>query len=78
MGKNKNANFSKRARCPISKFCVVIREVILQKMAPFLDLINFFSVLTLLADCDEAILTVELTTHNQTFPLEELFCDYSH
>ena len=31
MGKNKNANFSKRAHGPIFKFCVVIREVILQK-----------------------------------------------
>merc|ERR1712055_273764 len=52
MGKNKNANFSKRARCPIFKFCVVIREAILQKMAPILDPVNFFSFLTLLADCD--------------------------
>ena len=78
MGKNKNANFSKSPHGPIFKFCVVICEVILQKMAPFLDLVNFFSVLTLLADCDEAILTVELTTHNQTFPLEELFCDFGH
>ena len=42
MGKNKNANFSKRARCPILKFFVVIREVILQKMAPILAPVNFF------------------------------------
>ena len=52
MGKNKNANFSKRAHGPIFKFCVVIREAILQKMAPVLDPVNFFSVLTLLDDCD--------------------------
>ena len=51
MGKNKNANFSKRARCPIFKFCVVIREAILQKMAPILDPVNFFSFLTLLGHC---------------------------
>ena len=51
MGKNKNANFSKRAHGPIFKFCVVIREAILQKMAPILDPVNFFSVLTLLDDC---------------------------
>ena len=31
MGENQNANFSKRAPCPILKFLVVIREVILQK-----------------------------------------------
>ena len=42
MGKNKNANFSKRARCPIFNFFVVIREVILQKMAPILAPVNFF------------------------------------
>ena len=46
MGKNKNANFSKRARCPILNFFVVICEVILQKMAPILAPVNFFSVLT--------------------------------
>ena len=51
MGKNKNANFSKRAHGPIFKFCVVIREAILQKMAPILDPVNFFSVLTLLGNC---------------------------
>ena len=51
MGKNQNANFSKRARCPILKFLVVIREVILQKMAPILAPVNFFSVLTLLGNC---------------------------
>ena len=51
MGKNKNANFSKRARCPILNFLVVIREVILQKMAPILAPVNFFSVLTLLGNC---------------------------
>ena len=51
MGKNKNANFSKRAHRQIFKFCVVIREAILQKMAPILDPVNFFSVLTLLDDC---------------------------
>ena len=42
MGKNKNANFSKSARCPVFKFFVVIREVILQKMAPILAPVNFF------------------------------------
>ena len=51
MEKNKNANFSKSPHGPIFKFCVVIREAILQKMAPILDPVNFFSVLTLLADC---------------------------
>ena len=51
MGKNKNANFSKSPHGPIFKFCVVIREVILQKMAPILDPINFFSVLSLLDHC---------------------------
>ena len=51
MGKNKNANFSKSPHGPIFKFCVVIREAILQKMAPILDPVNFFSVLTLLDDC---------------------------
>ena len=61
MGKNKNANFSKSPHGPIFKFCVVIREVILQKMAPILDPVNFFSVLTLLADCDRAsILSVKV------------------
>ena len=55
MGKNKNANFSKRARCPIFKLFVVIRGVILQKMSPILDPVNFFSVLTLLADCAEDV-----------------------
>ena len=42
MGKKQNANFSKRAGCPILKFLVVIREVILQKMAPILAPVNFF------------------------------------
>ena len=42
MGKNKNANFSKRAHGRIFNFFVVICEVILQKMAPILDLVNFF------------------------------------
>ena len=42
MGENQNANFSKRARCPILKFLVVIREVILQKNAPILAQVNFF------------------------------------
>ena len=51
MGKNKNANFSKSPHGPIFKFCVVIREVILQKMAPILDPVNFFSFLTLLGHC---------------------------
>ena len=55
MGKNKNANFSKRARCPIFNFFVVIREVILQKMAPILAPVNFFSFLTLLGNCVVAI-----------------------
>ena len=52
MGKNKNANFSKSPHGPIFKFCVVIREAILQKMAPILDPVNFFSFLTLLGHCD--------------------------
>ena len=51
MGKNKNANFSKSPHGPIFKFCVVIREAILQKMAPILDPVNFFSFLTLLGHC---------------------------
>ena len=51
MGKNKNANFSKSPHGPIFKFCVVIREAILQKMAPILDPVNFFSVLTLISHC---------------------------
>ena len=42
MGKNKNANFSKSPHGPIFKFFVVIREVILQKMAPILAPVNFF------------------------------------
>ena len=42
MGKNKNVNFSKSPHGPIFKFCVVIREVFLQKMAPILDPVNFF------------------------------------
>ena len=54
MGKNKNANFSKSPHGPIFKLCVVIREVILQKMASILDPVNFFSVLTLLADCEDS------------------------
>ena len=33
---------SKFPRCPIFNFFVVIREVILQKMAPILDPVNFF------------------------------------
>ena len=49
MGKNKNANFSKSPHGPIFNFS--IREVILQKMAPILAPVNFFSVLTLLDDC---------------------------
>ena len=53
MGKNKNANFSKSPHGPIFKFCVVIREAILQKMAPILDPVNFFSVLTLLGHCGQ-------------------------
>ena len=60
MGKNKNANFSKRARCPIFKFCVVIREVILQKMAPILAPVNFFSVLTLISHCVRLLYSVSL------------------
>ena len=49
---NKNANFSESPHGPIFKFCVVIREAILQKMAPILDPVNFFSVLTLLGHCE--------------------------
>ena len=51
MGKNQNANFTKRAHCPILNFLVVIREVILQKMAPILAPVNFVSVLTLIGNC---------------------------
>ena len=42
LGKNKNANFSKSPHGPIFKFFVVIREVILQKMAPILAPVNIF------------------------------------
>ena len=51
MGKNKNANFSKRARCPIFKFCVVIREVILQKNDTNLRPGEFFWVFSLISHC---------------------------
>ena len=47
MGKNKNANFSKSPNGPIFNFFVVI----LQKMAPILAPVNFFSVLTLIGHC---------------------------
>ena len=50
-GRNRNAIFSKSPHGPIFKFFVVIREAILQKMAPILDPVNFFSVLTLLGHC---------------------------
>ena len=73
MGKNKNANFSKRAHGPIFKFCVVIREAILQKMAPILDPVNFFLVLTLLGNCGgEAILSKSILT-----PFSSVFNYYS-
>ena len=52
MGKNKNANFSKSPHGLILKFCVVIREVILQKMAPILDPVNYFGVFSLISHCD--------------------------
>ena len=42
---------SQRAHGPIFKFCVVIREAILQKMAPILDPVNFFLFWTLLGHC---------------------------
>ena len=42
MGKNKNANFSKRAHGPIFKFCVVICEAILQKNGTNLRPSEFF------------------------------------
>ena len=42
---------SKRARCPIFNFFVVTREVICQKMAPILDPVNFFWVLSLISHC---------------------------
>ena len=42
MGKNKNANFSKRAHGLIFKFCVVIREVILTKNGTNLSTGEFF------------------------------------
>ena len=51
MGKNQNANFSKRARWPIFKFFLVILEVILQKMAPISSPVNFYLFLTLLGNC---------------------------
>ena len=51
MGKNKNANFSKSPHGPIFKFFVVICEVILQKKAPILAPVNFFSVFTLISHC---------------------------
>ena len=51
MGKNKNANFSKRARCPSFKFFVVMCEVILQKNGTNLTTGEFFLVLTLLGNC---------------------------
>ena len=55
MRKNeKKSIFSKFPPCPIFKFFVVTREVICQKMAPILDPVNFFSVLTLLDDCDHS------------------------
>ena len=56
MGKNQNSNFSKRARCPILKFLVVIREVILQKMAPILAPVIFFSVFSLISHCAPYVL----------------------
>ena len=57
MGKNKNANFSKRARCPIFKFFVVTREVIFPEkrtMAPIFNLVNFFWVFSLISHCGVA------------------------
>ena len=56
MGKNKNANFSKSPHGPILKFCVVIREVILQKRAPILDPVNFFLVFSLISHFDTCYL----------------------
>ena len=53
MGKNKNANFSKSPHGPIFKFFVVICEVILQKMAPILAPVIFFSFLTLIGNCEK-------------------------
>ena len=49
---DKNGSKSKFPRCPIFKFFVVNREVIPEKMAPILDSINFFWVLTLLGHCE--------------------------
>ena len=49
------ANFSKSPHGRIFNFFVVIREVILQKMAPILDLVNFFLVLTLISHCGDKI-----------------------
>ena len=43
---------SKRAHCPIFKFFVVTSEVIFRKMAPILDLVNFFGVFSLLGHCE--------------------------
>ena len=68
MGKNKNANFSKRARCPIFNFFVVIREVILQKMAPILAPVNFFLVLTLLGNCDLLSTNISIGTNEELPP----------
>ena len=46
---------SKRARCPIFKFFVVTREVICRKMAPILELVNFFWVFSLLSHCEVSL-----------------------
>ena len=60
MGKNKNANFSKSPHGPIFKFCVVIREAILQKMAPILAPVNFFLFFSLLGNCATPVLNSDV------------------
>ena len=74
LGKNKNANFSKSPHGPIFKFCVVIREAILQKMAPILAPVNFFLVLTLIGNCA----CVKRAVVIKAVKTEQASVDYSH
>ena len=50
-GKKQKCKFLKKPSWPNFQIFVVIRDVNLQKMAPILDPVNFFSVLTLLGNC---------------------------
>ena len=50
-GQKQKCKFLKKGSLPDFQIFVVIREVILQKMAPILAPVNFFSVLTLLGNC---------------------------